>query len=100
MAGGKALGNFLRMRPGMGIHAWLCIRSGGAVRVRRAMAMTVSRPVFVPVIVTMTVLIPMLMRMIVACFMAVHMVAVDTNSTLVVSMPVVMAVVMGLRQTL
>ena len=38
--------------------------------------------------------------MIVAFFMAVHMVAVDTNSTLVVSMPVVMAVVMGLRQTL
>ena len=96
MAGGKALFNFSRMRPGVGIHAWLCIRSRSAVRVRRAMRLAVSRPVFAPMIVTMTVLIPMLMRMIMDFVMAVHMVAVDANSTLVVSMPVVM----GLRQTL
>ena len=96
MAGGKALFNFSRMRPGMGVHAWLCIRSGSAMRMRRATAMTVRRPASAPMIVTVTVL----MRMIVAFFMAVHMVAVDTNRTLVVSMPVVMAVVMGLRQTL
>ena len=90
----------------MGIHAWLCIHSRSAVRMRRAMAMTVSRPVSVSMIVTMTVLIPMLMRMIVAVavaelmrmivafFMAVHMVAVNTISTMLVS------VVMRMRQPL
>ena len=102
MAGGKALFNFSRMRPGVGIHAWLCIRNGSAMRMRRAMSMTVRRPasVIVIVIVIVAVAVAELMRMIVAFFMAVHMVAVNTISTMLVSMPVVMAMVMGLRQTL
>ena len=62
---------------------------------RRAMTMTVSRPVSVSVsvivivivIVAVAVAVAELMRMIVSLVMAVHMAAMKTISTMLVSMP-------------